>query len=284
MKDESANTLNDLLAIIILALIGALVKIYGAIFYNSRSLLVDALTSFANIVALIFIVYFYKLSISPPDIDHPYGHHRLGIGGIIASIAAYSFVAGVSYTELVYSTVYTVQIQSVYYAIAGFIIYLITILLAIRIGSIFRTYGAFTVSELIESIIVILASLGGALYSYLIDYTGAIILTLYIFYEIIVSTREILSIISDKSPPYEILTSIRELFEKNNFIIQEMKIRVIHTGKYHGGFKVQSLDSKNYEDIWKKIQNIRRILLEKYGIESIIEIIPNANRNKYDKN
>lgn len=284
MKDESANTLNDLLAIIILALIGALVKIYGAIFYNSRSLLVDALTSFANIVALIFTVYFYKLSISPPDIDHPYGHHRLGIGGIIASIAAYSFVAGVSYTELVYSTVYTVQIQSVYYAIAGFIIYLITILLAIRIGSIFRTYGAFTVSELIESIIVILASLGGALYSYLIDYTGAIILTLYIFYEIIVSTREILSIISDKAPPYEILTSIRELFEKNNFIIQEMKIRVIHTGKYHGGFKVQSLDSKDYEDIWKKIQNIRRILLEKYGIESIIEIIPNANRNKYDKN
>ncbi|ADI31812.1 cation diffusion facilitator family transporter [Staphylothermus hellenicus] len=281
MKDKAAV---NLVAIIILALIGGLVKIYGGIYYSSKSLFVDALTSFANIVALIFTVYFYKLSISPPDIDHPYGHHRLGIGGIIASIAAYSFVAGVSSIELIYSTKYTVQLQAVYYAIAGFIIYSITILLAIRIGSIFRTYGAFTVSELIESIIVILASLGGALYYYLIDYVGAIILTLYIFYEIMVSTREILSITSDKAPPYEILTSIRELFEKNQFTIQDMKIRTIHPGKYHGVFEVRSLDSKNYEEIWKRIENIKRTLLEKYGVESVIEVIPNTNRNKFYKN
>lgn len=273
-----------IVALVILSIAGSIVKIYGALAYGSRSLFVDALTCFANIAALIFTIYFYKLSITPPDTDHPFGHYRLGIGGTLASMITYSFVAGISSMELLRSTDYVVEMQAVYYAIIGCIIYSVVIFLALRIDRIFKTYGAFTVSELIEGIVVIMASLGGALYSYLIDYAGAIILTLYIFYELIVSSREVLAIVSDKAPSHDILMSIRELIERNNFFVKEMRIRCVYPGKYHGDIKVYPTVKSDYEHIWDEIEELKKILLKRYSIDSVIEVIPATNQNTHNNN
>ncbi len=128
-----------LVLVVLLALIGGMLKIIGGLLYGSRSLLVDALTSFANIAALLFTLYYYRLSTMPPDTDHPFGHYRLGVGGKIAVMISYSFVAGIAISELLTSTHYTVSLHSVYFALLGFIVYLGVIYVARLIGGIFKT-------------------------------------------------------------------------------------------------------------------------------------------------
>ncbi|HDI02318.1 MAG TPA: cation transporter [Ignisphaera sp.] len=261
-----------LVLVVLLALIGGLLKIIGGLLYGSRSLLVDALTSFANIAALLFTLYYYRLSTMPPDTDHPFGHYRLGVGGKIAVMISYSFVAGIAISELLTSTHYTVSLYSVYFALLGFIVYLGVIYVARLIGGIFKTYSAFTVSELIESIVVILAALGGAVISYLIDYTGAILLTLYIFYEIKETFSEAIVIISDTAPSSDLIRRINEVVGKYGLKVIRSRIRFLEPGRYHGDIKVSIPRDINIDELIKILRSLKKELYEELGVDASIEI------------
>lgn len=176
--------------IIALTLSGSIVKITGGLFHSSKALFVDALTCIANIIALIFTTYYYRLSKLPPDIDHPKGHHRYGLGGSIVTLTIYGYVAGVVSVDLIYTREYVVDFNAIYFAISGFILYALSIYLSLRVSRYYRAYGFFTVVELYESSVTIVAVLLGALYYYLIDYVGAIGLTIYLIIGIIRICRE----------------------------------------------------------------------------------------------
>ncbi len=262
----------SLALLVVLALIGGFIKIIGGLLYGSRSLLIDALTCFANIVALIFTLYYYRLSIMPPDIDHPFGHYRLGVGGRIGIMVSYSFVAGIAVSELLTSTHYTVSLYSVYFAVLGFIVYLGVIYIARLIGGIFKTYGAFTISELIESVIVIFAALGGAMVNYIIDYIGAIFLTSFIFYEIKETFSESIAIISDVAPPDDLIKKISEIVSKYGLKIIHLRIRVVEPGKYHGDIKISIPQNISIDQLIKSIRSLKRELYEELNVDASIEI------------
>lgn len=279
MREETAISL-----VLLLGLLGGAVKIGGGILYGSRSLLVDSFTCFANIIALIATIYFYRESIRPPDIDHHYGHARLGFIGAMLTILAYSFVAGFSIAILYYSLKYEVDLPAVYTAIVGFIIYGVAVLLSMRIGKALKTYGVFTVSELIESIVVVITSFGGAVYTYLIDYGGAIILTGYIFIEIYATLKDLLKYLSDTAPPPEVIEKILDIIRRNGLVPVSYRFRITAPGLIHGDVVVAVADNIRFADVPNIISRVkdeaRRVV---GGVDLVVECSSPRRREKEEK-
>lgn len=59
----------------------------GVILIQSSTLLVDVISSFADVISSLFLAFCMKLAQRPPDHDHPFGHGRYEpIGGIAVGI------------------------------------------------------------------------------------------------------------------------------------------------------------------------------------------------------
>ncbi|MCD6113973.1 MAG: cation transporter [Thermoprotei archaeon] len=262
-----------LYAVLGFSALGGFFKIFGGVVYGSRALFVDALTSIANFIAAYATIYYYKVSRKPPDIDHHYGHYKLGFGGTLVSLISYSFVAGLVVAELYKIEPYSVSINATLFAILGFIFYYLAIAVAKRSGEFFKPYSAFTVSELIESTIVILASLAGALYTYIIDYIGALILASYIFIEIYGTGKALLKNISDIAPSRSYINDVKRTVEKHGFKVIKIKIRKVHYNLWHGDIFIESLNENiTIKELKNKIRELKRELLRKHQLDATVEI------------
>ncbi len=259
--------------LLVLAFLGGVFKIIGGILYGSRALFVDALTSFANIVALLATIHFYRISSMPPDKDHPYGHYRLGYGGTMVSLITYGYVAGLASMELLYSTSYSIEYYSIYYALAGLATYGLVVYMAFRMGEYFKAYGLFTISELYESIVTVVAVVSGVLYSYLIDYIGAIGLTVYIFYELIQIGRKTLNIVSDQSAPRQVFEEVEKIFSSKGYRVIDLRIRCIAPNIYHGDTRIKADKNINAEEMKREIGEIKRFLRNKYNLDLVVELV-----------
>ncbi len=262
----------QIILVLTLSLLGGIVKILGGILYGSKALFVDAMTCMANFVALVATIHYYRVSLIPPDEDHHFGHSRLGFGGALVSILAYSFVAGVVIVDLLSTREYTVSILAPVFAGLGFILYLGAILVAKRISYFFGPYAMFTYSELIESITVIAASLGGALYSFYIDFAGAIILTAYIFYEVYDVAKDMFHYLSDMAPPPGLLKEIKNVIESKGYNVERLRMRTILKGLYHGEAIIVVPRDMSAGDVARIIEEIVESVKKKYNVDLVISI------------
>ncbi len=228
-----------LAVLFITSAVAAGLKIVGGIIYGSKSLLVDALTSMANVAALAATITYFLKSLTPPDEDHHYGHRRLAYGGTIVTLMAYSFVGGVAVTELIRPHPYRVSINAPILAALGFLAYLAVILMARRWGGSFLPYSIFTVAELIESGVVIASSTVGAIYSYIVDYIGAWGLTAYVFYELINIGRETILKVSDIAPPRTVIERVVSLVRSTGLKPVRVRLRMIDDSTLHGDIVVE---------------------------------------------
>ncbi len=256
------------------AVAGAAVKIMGGLLYGSEALLVDALTCVANLVALTGTIYYYRASKRPPDEDHHFGHLRLGFGGVVVTLTVYSFVAGLVVARLLTVGKYTVDVKAPIAAAVGFLFYLAAILLARRVGAFFAAYAGFTGSELLEGGIVIVASLAGALYSYLLDYLGAIVITLYLFHELYEHVSAMIRDISDIAPPSGLIEEIRADMEREGLIVKRVRLRHIYEGSYQGDAVVAVDPSRSLPEIHEVIDRVQERLKKKHGVEIVIHVEP----------
>lgn len=53
-----------------------IVEFFGAFFFGSAALFMDALSSTLDVIASCFLILFIKLAERPPDANHPFGHGR----------------------------------------------------------------------------------------------------------------------------------------------------------------------------------------------------------------
>jgi divalent metal cation (Fe/Co/Zn/Cd) transporter len=193
--------ISRLAVFVALIVAGAAVKTLGALESGSRALLVDALTCFSSLAGLIAVLHYLRLGSSPPDIDHPYGHTRLRYGGIVVSLAAYMFAAGVSVVAVIAGIEgYSVSITAVPAAIIGALFYGLAIAIGRRLDPVIMVYLGFTVSELLESAISVIGALLGSLMSYVYDLVGAVIILAYIVKEAIEAHHYLMHMVSDTAP------------------------------------------------------------------------------------
>ncbi len=263
-----------LVAILLFSGLGGLVKILGGILYGSRALFVDALTSIANFISIIATIYYYHKSLLPPDLDHHYGHHRLGFGGAFTTIMAYSFVAGLSVWELLSIEPYRVSPLAPVFAFLGLVFYTIAIALSKKAGEYFTPYAVFTVSELIESVTVIIASFLGSVYYYLIDYAGAFVIVGYLFYELHDIARDFIKVMSDIAPEPGLVKNIRREIERIGPKVINIRLRMLRKNYYQGDVIIRVDPSMSVEEAHRIADEIERILREKYNVEVVVHIEP----------
>lgn len=264
-----------LITILSLSIIGGIIKIVGGVYYGSKALLVDAFTSFGNILAAILVIYYYNRSLAPPDKDHMFGHHRLTIAGPIYTVVIYSAIFGIASMELINTAgkPYIVSEYAPIMAGIGFIVYLIAIGLSRKMDIALKIYATFTGSELIESIVTILASLSGAYLSYIIDFLGAIILATFIVYEVYFSISNIVGIVSDETSR-EIIGDIKRELKLLNINIGRIRVRRIIENIYHGDITIMVPPDTSISDAHELADYIEDRLRKKYNIDLTIHIEP----------
>jgi len=255
-----------------LSALAAAFKIVGGIVYGSKSLLVDALTSVANLVALAATITYFMRSLRPPDEDHHYGHRRLTYGGTILTLMSYSFVAGIAVTELMSPKPYSVSVNAPVLAVLGFVTYSAVIALSRRWGKAFLPYSVFTVSELMESGVVIASSAVGALYSYIIDYVGAWILAAYIFYELALITRDVIKIVSDTAPPQSTTQGIARTLRELGLEPVRMRLRMVDDATLHGDVVVRVPLGTMVGEVNDLIAKAERVIKERFSADVTIAL------------
>lgn len=259
-----------LLATLASAYTASLVKIMGAVLYGSRALYIDGLTSAANMVAAAAGVYYAYISRRPPDLDHHYGHVRLGYGAIMVAVAAYSFVAGVGVSELMVVEPYSVSYGSVYAAVAGTLLYVVAIYSARRASGFLRAYSVFTWSEVLEGVVVAVSAYMGITVSYIIDYGGAVVILSYIFYEIMREIRDLIVELSDTAPPHTVYVEIKELLRENGLIPLGLRLRVVSPGIIHGDALVKaSRENISVAEFAELVSRVREKALM-HGVDLVV--------------
>jgi divalent metal cation (Fe/Co/Zn/Cd) transporter len=250
--------------------LGGVFKILGGVLYGSKAVFVDAMTSVANLMALLLAVRYWRDSLKPPDEDHHFGHYKLAFGGSISTLMIYSFVAGVVTLKLVELREYTVSLEAPLMAFLGVSCYLIAIAISRRLRGAFTHYSKFTVSELIEGVVVITSSLAGALLSYLIDYAGALFLTLYIFYELRDVFSEVMEYVGDRAPSPDVARTIREEFSKNNLSLSSLRLRNVDGTHYQGVATVLVSPDEDMMSLSRRVDEVKKSLRD-HRVDLVVE-------------
>jgi len=259
-----------ILLIFLFSFLGGLFKIIGGVAYSSKSVFVDALTSIANFLSLVLTFTYLQKSYEPPDKDHHFGHYRLKFGGSIFTLMTYSFVAGIALIEVISPKPYEVSIGAPVMAGIGLMFYLASIILSSRSKEeTLKYYAAFTLSEVIEGITVVISSLVGAIFSYLVDYFGSVALTVYIFYELYESFKKITIRISDVAPPESILNSIKKKFEDEGFKVEDIRMRYIDESRMEGHVTIEDDRKSPAEE--EILDKIKRDIYDTYQADVYIE-------------
>lgn len=270
--------------LIVLSIVGGTLKIYGSFVGGSKSIFVDAMTSIANTLAIILILKFFRVGMEPPDKDHHYGHYRLMLGGSISMLMLYSFVAGIIILDLIVmlGKPYEVGYESPLYATIALIPYGLAIYIAKKSHSVVAGYAGFTSIELIESLISIISSLGGAIVNYVIDFIGAITLTSYLFIELIKSFREVVISISDIAPR-DVVENILKIVKDHGVEVDRIRVRRVLENMYHGDIVVRFSPSTPLEEAHRIADNIEKKLKEQ-GIDITVHLEPSTRVQKHCKN
>ncbi|MCK5878345.1 MAG: cation transporter [Holophagae bacterium] len=92
---DKIGLLEGIISIVVNVLIAAVKFFYGMAFH-SISLIADAVHSLSDVLSSIVVIAGFKISVQPPDEDHPFGHGRMEL---IASVivATLLFVVGLEF-------------------------------------------------------------------------------------------------------------------------------------------------------------------------------------------
>ncbi len=274
---RQSHPLRAIALALVLSCIGATLKLWGALAYGSKAVLVDGLTCASNLAAGFFALASACHASRPPDEEHHYGHERLQYLGVLASMLAYAFVAGIAVSEVAKTQPYHVDERAAAYAIAGGAVYALSILASRRGGVAGQAYASFTASELIESVVTAAAAYAGATLSYIIDYAGALALTLYIFYELYEYTKKLMIPLSDRAPD-ELAREVRELLERHGVHVERLRLRVIVPGRYHGDALV-SVPGRDYDSAHELVDRLVDEL-HRRGVDLTVHIEPSPSRKR----
>lgn len=257
---------------LLLAGFGALFKILGGVLYGSRAVLIDGATCIGNLLAGIALYKGVKESLRPPDEDHPYGHSRLVLHGVLLVQVTYAFIAGFSAAILYYSFIasYEVGAEAPVYALIGTLFYAGSIIISRRQGYAGTVFAGFTYTEILEGVVTIAASYTAHLYGRLYDLAGGVLILSYLVYEIISESWRLGLMMSDYVDP-TVTREVRRLLDERGFNVKDLRIRTIVPGHYHGD-AVVTAGGMPYEVADLLVDEATHIAREKYNVDLVVHI------------
>ncbi len=266
------SDVKHLLPVILFATAGALFKTIAA-FQGSRAALIDVLTCIANLFALFFLVYAVRVSRLPPDEDHPYGHVRFEVVGVLWITVIYGYVAGYGTAALMLEKSREhIPLQAPLFIAIGTALYAIAVLYARGAGLVGRAYAAFTASEIYEGIVVASAVLLGSLYTPVIDYIAAWGLLAYLIYELYEHVYHITCILTERVPP-EVVKRVRRRLEERGLRVVSLRLRPLLPGEYVGDAIVR-ISSRDIREAHEIVDAVEKELRSKCNVHIVIHYEP----------
>ncbi|MEM0491544.1 MAG: cation transporter [Acidilobaceae archaeon] len=233
MSLGTSMNIRILLVALIFIFLGGTVKLMGFILFSSKAVLVDGITCVAAFLSGLIVIITTRAALKPPDVDHHYGHWRIAYGGPLGILIIYSASLGVALASIGFPEPYSVDVRATYSAILGTLLYSIAILIA-RLDPIGgSTLAVFGWSEVLEGLVSAIAAYAGASYSYIIDYSGGILILGYLLVAILRESRDLIFKISDVAVE-GIEERIREELESRKLKIISLRVRMLVPGRYAG--------------------------------------------------
>ena len=270
---------------LLLTIVGASFK-FMAWLKGSIAALVDAATCFASIVAGLVSIWAYTKSREPPDIDHSYGHERYLLYGSVVIAMVYSMVLGITLDRLVQKLAnldYSIESSAPLYTLIGTISYAIAIPLAKKAGFVGRTYAVFVSSEILEGIITMGATTGGAFLNNLIDYIGGWVLAGYLAFEIVHELYRYKHVLTDWAEPH-IVSSIKRMFSEKGVEVKNIRLRMIMPNKYHGDAIVVVPENYSIDEAHAIVDEIVKEVKDRLGVDLIVHYEPKTSKKPGFKN
>lgn len=224
-----AEPLRRLVMVLVLVAAGAALKTLAAAASGSRAVLADSVTCIASVASAAALLYYYRLSLVPPDEDHPYGHLRLRYGGVLASMAFYLLAAGANMGFLVAGAGgYRVDAAAgLPWLLAGTGLYAAAVLEARGLDPVVRAYAGFTASELLETSVSLAGSAAGQLLGYVYDLAAASAITAYILYEALQAHMYLLRVFADAAAPRSLYDALRRELGLRGLELRRARLRML---------------------------------------------------------
>lgn len=220
-----------------------IVEFVGVLFFNSASLLMDALSSLIDVATSVLLVIFIKVAARPPDEDHPFGHGRyeplvgfqlglfmalIGAGMLFQQIFALSTHSPV---EPLNAFAWMVPLGAVFFLEIGYQYVMRT---AKRQNS--SALAADALHYRMDALTSVCATISLLLGSFLpvwsntIDHLGAIFIALVMIVVGIVALRKNADQVVDRAPEEKYFESVKKAAMRVSGVRGTEKIRIMHSG------------------------------------------------------
>lgn len=218
-------------------------ELIGVVLINSSSLFLDAISSMADVLSSVFLIFCMKLAQRPPDINHPFGHGRYEpMGGLLLGVLLI-MLGGVMFFQQILVSFYQEGHRHIHTwawifpAVAVIILetaYRFLILTAKKSNSPALAADAYhyrvdSLTSLLAAIALIIAAIWSES-STLIDHIGAIFIALFMIGIGILAARENFHQLMDKIPDPKFFHLVKQAALKASGVEGTEKIRIQRYG------------------------------------------------------
>ena len=252
-------------------------NLWGGLFFDSKTLFINGLTCVANFVAALLTAHLVRMSLEPPDRDHPFGHSGLGLGASAVTIVIYAFVLGLSVDELASLRPYRVNGLGLVIPAVVMLLYSASYVTSRRYGGAYSTYSSLTTSEIAESAVALAIVPLAAAYGYWIDWAGAVGLLAYYSVQVALNLRSLVARMAMPAAPREIYEGLVREATAMGVEVRDLRLRVYGYDDV-GGYMViavpPGMDVRTAHEIADRIESLA---MTKYGVRLMVHVEPKGS-------
>ncbi len=262
-----------------------LIKLLAGIFAHSVAIVADAFNNLSDAGSSIVTLVGFKLSGAPADKEHPFGHGRveyLSAMGVAVLIVLAGFELGkTAFDKILHPVAAEVQWLTVAILAAAIIIKLWMAVFYRKIGKRIRSdaliaSGADSRNDVICTGVVLISSLVSRFTGLKIDGAVGLLVALFVMWSGFSVIREAVSPLLGRKPDEALVDGIEQTVLTTEGIvgIHDMMVHDYGPGRVFVSLHAEVPASENILISHDRIDQIERLLLEKYNIISCIHMDP----------
>ncbi|NBI05934.1 cation diffusion facilitator family transporter [Senegalia massiliensis] len=281
---EKVGYISGIVGVIVNTLL-AILKLVIGIIISSIAVTADAFNNLADAASSIMTIVGFKLSNTPPDKNHPYGHGRVEHITTL-TIAILIMFVGVQFVKSSFDRI--IDPKPVEFRLLLFVFLIISIVVKVWLSSFNKYLGkkiksnalkAVSIDSLWDSLVTLIVVLSLAL-SFVTDfpidgYIG-IVVAIMIFYSGFTLIKEAVSELIGEAPSEDLIEKILEgvLSYDNILGVHDLKVHQYGAGKTMATIDAEIPPDIDVVTIHNIIDQAERELGEKYDIDLVIHMDP----------
>ena len=249
-------------------------NLWGGLVFDSKTLIINGLTCIANFVAALVTAHLVRMSLEPPDRDHPFGHSGLGLGASAIAIVIYAFVLGLSVDELANLRPYRVSSLGLVIPAVVMLLYSASYAVGRRYGGAYSTYSSLTTSEIAESAVAMLVIPLASAYGYWIDWAGAVGLLAYYSVQVALNLKSLVARMAMPAASRDVYEGLIREATAMGAEVRDLRLRVYGYDDV-GGYMViavpPGMDVREAHEIADRIESAA---MSKYRVRLMVHVEP----------